>query len=167
MRHLSNYAHNASGMSKRVKSKHMLCKPQFLDILRWFYASVDARTKTEMSWVDTFSWFLTVTFHCCHLLWHFHCREADVHIFGWIGLMLVIQLCFHTSVCPYNCVSIPLCVHTIVPGWAIVSGSSRTMTLESIQLCLSGVSIQHQCQSVLTGFNDTQQIQTKTLSSKF
>ena len=59
--------------------------------------------KTEMSSVDNFSWFLTVTFDCRHLLWHFHCGEADVHIFGWIGLMLSIQLC------PYLPVSIQLC----------------------------------------------------------
>ena len=65
--------------------------------------------KKEMSWVDNFSWFLTVTFDCRHLLWHFHCGEADVHIFGWIGLMLAIQLCI-TSLCPYNCAGLGSCI---------------------------------------------------------
>ena len=77
--------------------------------------------KTEMSWVDNFSWFLTVTFDCRHLLWHFHCGEADVHIFGWIGLMLSIQLC------PY------LPVSSVLLGWAIVFGWSRTMTLAGVR----------------------------------
>ena len=83
--------------------------------------------KTEMSRVDTSSWFLTVTFDC-HLAWHFHCGRADVHIFGWIGLMLPIQLCI-AFLGPYNSVS-ALCVHTTGLGWANVFGSSRTMTLE-------------------------------------
>ena len=54
---------------------------------------------------------------------------------------------------PYNCASTP-CVHTTVLGWAIVFGSSRTMTLEwgvNTTVFGRGVSIQRQCWNLLTG----------------
>ena len=178
LRRLNNYLHKAAGMSNRVKSKDTTCWPKFLDILRWFYASAeDAPVKTEMSWVDTFSWFLTVTFDAA-ISCDTSIVEKQMSTFS-AGLGSCCPYnCVYTSVCPYTCVS-PPCVHTTVRGWAIVFGSSRTMKLEwgvditvfergvSIYNTLSGsLHIRHQCKSVLTGFDDTQQTQTKTLSSE-